>query len=80
MAGRSSDVDDHVGRRLRARRTELMISQVKLATALGISFQQIQKYENGSNRVSAGRLWDIAGYLDVDVGYGDVPVDVEKLR
>lgn len=69
MARRSSDVDDHVGKRLRARRTELGISQEKLADAVGISFQQIQKYENASNRVAAGRLWDLAGCLDVDVGY-----------
>ncbi len=69
VAKRASAVDDHVGRRLRARRTELGITQEKLADALGISFQQVQKYENGSNRVAAGRLWDMAGCLDVDVGY-----------
>ena len=69
MARRSSDVDDHVGRRLRARRTELGISQEKLADALGISFQQVQKYEIGSNRVSASRLWGVAKALEVDVGY-----------
>ena len=61
MAGkRFGDVDDHVGRRLRARRKELGISQEKLANVLGISFQQVQKYESGVNRVSASRLWNIA--------------------
>ena len=69
MARRASDVDDHVGRRLRARRTELGISQEKLADALGISYQQISKCESGVNRVSASRLWDIAQALEVDVGY-----------
>ncbi len=45
------------------------MSQEKLAAALGISFQQIQKYEIGFNRVAASRLWDIAKALEVDVGY-----------
>ena len=70
MAGtRSSEVDAHVGRRLRARRTELGMSQAKLGNALGITYQQVQKYEIGLNRVAAGRLWDIAKILEVDVGY-----------
>ncbi len=70
MAGkRFGDVDDHVGRRLRARRKELGISQEKLADALGISYQQVSKCESGVNRVSASRLWDIAQALGVGVGY-----------
>ncbi len=66
---RFGKVDDHVGRRVRERRREIGISQDKLGNALGISFQQIQKYEVGTNRVAAGRLWDIARILEVDVGY-----------
>ncbi len=71
MAGkRSSKVDAHVGRRVRERRREIGMSHAKLGNALGISFQQVQKYEIGLNRVAAGRLWDIARILEVDqVGY-----------
>ena len=66
---RSGKVDAHVGRRVRERRREIGMSQTKLGNALGIAFQQIQKYEVGTNRVAAGRLWDIAKALEVDVGY-----------
>lgn len=59
-------VDIHVGGRIRQRRTLLGMSQEKLAEALDITFQQVQKYENGSNRVSASRLWHIAQKLGVD--------------
>ena len=69
VAKRSSKVDAHVGRRVRERRLSLSMSQDKLGNALGISFQQIQKYEAGANRVAAGRLWDMARILEVDVGY-----------
>ena len=69
MAKTSMKVDPHVGKRLRERRVALGMSQEKLADALGISFQQIQKYEAGTNRVAASRLWDIAKALEVDVGY-----------
>ena len=70
MAGkRFGEVDGHVGRRVRERRLALGISQEKLGNALGISFQQVQKYEVGTNRVAAGRLWDMANILEVDVGY-----------
>ena len=69
MARRSSEVDDHVGMRVRERRRELGMSQSDVADALRISFQQIQKYEIGTNRVAAGRLWDMAKALDVDVPY-----------
>ena len=68
-ARRPSDVDAHVGRRVRERRATLGMSQGKLANALGISFQQIQKYEVGMDRVMASRLWDIAEALEVDVTY-----------
>ncbi len=66
---RFGKVDAHVGRRVRERRREIGMSQGKLGNALGISFQQVQKYEIGLNRVAAGRLWDIAKLLEVDVGY-----------
>ena len=66
---RSSDVDHHVRKRIRERRREIGMSQEKLGNALGISFQQVQKYELGINRVAASRLWDIAKALEVDVGY-----------
>ncbi len=67
---RFGDVDAHVGRRVRERHRELGMSQAKLGNALGITFQQVQKYEIGMNRVAAGRLWDIAKILEVDqVGY-----------
>ena len=69
VAKRFGKVDGHVGRRVRERRREIGMSQEKLGNALGISFQQIQKYEAGTNRVAAGRLWDMAGILEVDVGY-----------
>src|SRR5215475_15467261 len=65
----SRRVDDHVGSRIRLRRTLLGMTQEQLAGALGISYQQIQKYETGANRVSAGRLFEIGQRMDVEVGY-----------
>lgn len=62
-------VDVHVGARLRLRRILLGLSQEKLGEALGLSFQQVQKYERGSNRVSASRLWQIAKVLEVPVSF-----------
>lgn len=62
-------VDIHVGKRLRLRRTLLGMSQEQLAAAVGVTFQQIQKYERGSNRVSASRLYDIARVLGVEISF-----------
>ena len=62
-------VDVHVGKRIRQRRWLVGMTQQKLAECVGIKFQQIQKYETGSNRVSASRLWDIADALDVEVSF-----------
>jgi transcriptional regulator with XRE-family HTH domain len=62
-------VDAHVGQRLRARRTLLGWSQERLGDAVGLTFQQVQKYERGTNRISASRLWDMAQALDVDIAY-----------
>lgn len=62
-------VDVHVGKRIRHRRWTLGTTQQQLADAVGIKFQQIQKYETGANRVSASRLWDIATALQVPVSF-----------
>lgn len=83
-------VDEHVGKRIRQRRWMNGTTQQQLAEAVGIKFQQIQKYETGMNRVSASRLWDIASVLSVPVSFffegldaspsadstGDVPSDI----
>lgn len=62
-------VDRHVGARVRARRVLAGISQVQLGAALGVTFQQIQKYENGTNRISASKLQDIGTTLGVPAAY-----------
>ena len=62
-------VDRHVGRRVRERRLALGYRQNDLAQALGLTFQQVQKYESGANRVSASKLWDTAAFLRVGVDY-----------
>ncbi|MCQ8279175.1 helix-turn-helix transcriptional regulator [Acetobacteraceae bacterium KSS8] len=64
-----SPVDVHVGNRIRLRRTLLQMSQEKLGDALGLTFQQVQKYERGANRVSASRLFDLGRVLDVPVSF-----------
>ncbi len=65
----SSDIDLHLGKRLRSRRRILGLTQQQLAGACGVRFQQIQKYECGANRISAARLWRISEALQVPVGY-----------
>ncbi|MFT4095509.1 MAG: helix-turn-helix transcriptional regulator [Rhodoblastus sp.] len=62
-------IDTHVGNRIRLRRSFLRVSQEKLGEHLGVSFQQVQKYEKGSNRIGAGQLFQIAKFLKVDPGY-----------
>ena len=62
-------VDVHVGKRIRHRRWLIGMTQQQLAEAVGIKFQQIQKYETGANRVSASRLWDIAEALSVEISF-----------
>ena len=62
-------VDRHVGRRVCEKRISLGYNQSDLGRALGLTFQQIQKYEKGANRISASKLWDIARFFKVDVGY-----------
>ena len=62
-------IDLHVGKRVRLRRTLLGLSQEQLGAELNITFQQVQKYERGANRISASRLWDLSQILDVPVNY-----------
>lgn len=67
--GVPDSVDVHVGQRLRVRRSLLGMSQEKLAEAIGLTFQQVQKYERGVNRISAGRLFHLSNILDVPISY-----------
>lgn len=67
--GKADPVDVHVGNRLRVRRTLLGVSQEKLAKDIGLTFQQIQKYERGMNRISAGRLYQFSKILNVPLDY-----------
>ncbi len=67
--GTPNPVDKHVGQRLRVKRSLLGMSQESLAEAIGLTFQQIQKYERGANRISAGRLFDFAKILNVPITY-----------
>ena len=69
MVTNNNAVDVHVGSRIRLRRTLMGMSQEQLGQQLNITFQQVQKYERGANRVSASRLWDISQILDVDISY-----------
>ena len=62
-------IDKHVGRRIRWRRRELKLSQERLGELLGLTFQQVQKYERGYNRVSASRLHDLTKILNVEIEY-----------
>ena len=66
---RPSPVDVHVGARIRLRRTLLGMSQERLGDALGLTFQQVQKYERGVNRVGASRLFDLSRILDVPISF-----------
>ena len=74
-------IDVHVGARLRLRRTLLGMSQEKLGEAIGLTFQQVQKYEGGANRVSASRLSAMAEILGVPISYffGDLQPDDAEL-
>jgi transcriptional regulator with XRE-family HTH domain len=68
-SGKPNPIDVHVGGRVRLRRTLLGMSQEKLAESLGLTFQQVQKYERGANRVGASRLYDLSVVLGVPVSY-----------
>lgn len=63
------ETDIHIGRRLREARLARGLSQGTLGKMLGITFQQVQKYESGANRIGGSRLWDISSILEVSVSY-----------
>ncbi len=70
VAGKKPNpIDVHVGARVRLRRTLLGMSQVKLAEAIGLTFQQVQKYESGANRIASSRLYGLSRVLDVPVAF-----------
>ena len=69
LDGGPNPVDRHVGLRIRLRRKELGISQEKLAESIGLTFQQVQKYERAANRVSASKLWEVARALNTNIAY-----------
>lgn len=78
--GRANPVDVYVGRRVFLRRKMLGLSQEKLAAMLGITFQQLQKYERGDNRIGASRLWDLSVVLKVPVSFFYEDMDDESDR
>ena len=82
VGGGPNPVDRHVGLRIRFRRKELGISQEKLAESIGLTFQQVQKYERAANRVSASKLWEVARALSTSVTYfyEGLPTDGEARR
>lgn len=69
VESRPSPIDVHVGSRIRLRRTLTGMSQERLGEALGLTFQQVQKYERGVNRVGASRLYDLSRILDVPISF-----------
>lgn len=68
-SGKPNPIDVHVGARVRLRRTLLGMSQEKLGELIGLTFQQVQKYERGANRIGASRLFDLSRVLDVPVSF-----------
>ena len=79
---RPNPIDVHVGGRIRLRRTLMGMSQERLGEALGLTFQQVQKYERGINRVGASRLFDLSRVLDVPISffYDDMPEPLASLH
>lgn len=75
--GEPNPIDIHIGNRLRLRRQILQLSQQQLGEMLGLTFQQVQKYEHGINRISGSRLWDFACILGVDVNFFYADMDKE---
>jgi transcriptional regulator with XRE-family HTH domain len=78
MTANPNPVDIHVGGRVRLRRTLLGMSQEKLGQALGLTFQQVQKYERGANRISSSRLYHLSQILDVPIAFffDDMPPEI----
>ena len=74
----ASEIDAFVGRRVRLRRMLIDMSQEKLGALLGLTFQQVQKYEKGVNRIGAGRLFEMSKMLGVKIDYFYEGVDDEK--
>lgn len=74
----TTPIDKHIGNRIKLRRNYLKLSQDKLGRSIGLTFQQIQKYERGLNRISVSRLWDISRILNVPVSYffEDIPLEI----
>lgn len=68
-AGKPNPIDVHVGTRVRLRRVALGMSQEKLGEALGLTFQQVQKYERGANRIGSSRLYDLSWVLNVPINF-----------
>ena len=77
----NNPIDQHVGKRLRDRRTLLGLTQQQLAEMLGVTFQQLQKYEKGANRIGSSRLYDLCNALDVEANYffEEIPREVARL-
>lgn len=76
--GRALDVDHYVSLRIRQRRIMLGLTQQQMAELIGVTYQQAHKYETGINRISAGRLYQIAQALGVDIGYFFEDLDPER--
>lgn len=78
--GRPNPIDVHVGSRVRLRRTLLGMSQERLGDAIGLTFQQVQKYERGANRIGSSRLFDLSRVLDVPVSFffDDMPAEIAE--
>jgi transcriptional regulator with XRE-family HTH domain len=73
-------IDIHVGSRVRLRRTLIGMSQEKLGNALGLTFQQVQKYERGTNRIGSSRLFQLSRILDVSVSFFFDDMELEIIR
>ena len=78
--GTPNPIDVHVGSRVRLRRTLMGLSQEKLGEEVNLTFQQIQKYERGANRIGSSRLYEFAQILDVPVSFffDDMPSDAQN--
>jgi transcriptional regulator with XRE-family HTH domain len=79
-SNRTQDIDRHVGARVRERRIMLGFTQQQLADLIGVTYQQAHKYERGINRISAGRLFEVAHVLSVPVNYFFEGLDGEQGR
>jgi transcriptional regulator with XRE-family HTH domain len=75
---RALDIDRHVGARIRERRVMLRLTQQQMGALIGVTYQQVHKYEKGINRLAVGRLYQIAQALDVEVGYFFEGVETES--